>query len=62
MIFCGTPAEVFADEERLKSIGLSLPPVTEFMHRLHEANSDINPDILDIETACDEICRFLGEK
>ena len=62
MIFCGTPAEVFADEERLKSIGLSLPPVTEFMHRLHEANSDINSDILDIETACDEICRFLGEK
>ena len=62
MIFCGTPAEVFADEERLKSIGLSLPPITEFMHRLHESNTDINPDIFDIETACDEICRFLGEK
>lgn len=62
MIFCGTPQEVFADEEKLKYIGLSLPPITEFMHRLHEGNSDINPDILDIETACDEICRFLGEK
>lgn len=62
LVFSGSPQQVFSDEKRLTEIGLSLPPVAEFMHRLHDKKKSIRPDILEIEAACDEICRFLGEK
>lgn len=58
----GTPKEVFSDEKRLTDIGLSLPPVSYLMHRLNERNADIKADIMDIDAACREIQRFLGEK
>ncbi|MCI8630961.1 MAG: energy-coupling factor transporter ATPase, partial [Firmicutes bacterium] len=62
MILSGTPKEVFANEKRLTDIGLSLPPASEIMHRLSERNADIDASMLDIDAACREIQRFLGEK
>ena len=62
MVLSGTPDEVFAEEKRLTDIGLSLPPVSGLMHRLHERNGNIKADMLGIDAACSEILRFLGEK
>ena len=62
LILSGTPEEVFAEEERLTEVGLSLPPITELMHRLHAKNAAFSSEIFDAESACEEIYRFLGDK
>lgn len=62
LILSGTPKEVFANEKLLTDIGLSLPPITDLMHRLHDGNHAINAEIFDAEEAADEIYKFLGDK
>lgn len=62
LVFSGTPREVFSDRKRLTDMGLGLPPVTDIMHRIKEGGADINENILDIDAACDEICRALRSK
>lgn len=62
LVLSGTPEEVFAEEERLTSIGLSLPPAAQLMHRLHEANHAIKAEVFDAENAAEEIFKFLGDK
>lgn len=62
LVLSGTPEEVFSNEEKLTSIGLSLPPVGQLMHRLHEGNHAIDANIFDADKAAEEIYRFLGDK
>ncbi len=58
----GTPHEVFADYELLRKSGLSLPEVTEVMHRLHEKGADINPALYTVDEAFDELLPKIRKK
>lgn len=50
LVTVGTPMEVFSQGELLKSIGLDLPPITEFCHEL-----GFGETILDMDTAVKKI-------
>ncbi|MDR2132731.1 MAG: energy-coupling factor transporter ATPase [Clostridiales Family XIII bacterium] len=57
----GSPAEVFAHEEFLDSIGLGLPPVTELMRRLRLGGVDVEGSPLDVDEAEELLDRYLRE-
>ena len=59
LVTIGTPKEVFSKKEELWSVGLDLPPVTEFTESLREKGFDISQTILDIDQAADEIAAYL---
>lgn len=62
LVMMGSPEEVFFQGDRLKKIGLSVPPITELLLRIKEKGGDINTDILTIDEAEEELVRFLREK
>ena len=51
----GTPAEVFAEAEALRAIGLDVPAATLVCRRLYEAGYRVRPDATTAEEACEEI-------
>jgi energy-coupling factor transport system ATP-binding protein len=55
----GTPSQVFSRVDRLKSIGLDVPQVTELAHQLKNAGIKIRPDILTLEEMVDCLCQLL---
>jgi len=55
----GTPRKVFAKVDRLKSIGLDVPQVTELAHQLIGSGIEIRPDILTLEEMVDCLCQLL---
>ncbi len=52
----GSPAEVFAQDERLSKIGLAVPQVVEVRQRLVRAGYDIPADVLDIDGLARALC------
>ena len=54
----GTPKEVFTQVERLKSVGLDVPQVTELVYELRKAGVDLPLDIL-TEDECYEALKKL---
>mgnify|MGYP000083859919 FL=1 len=58
----GSPKEVFSQKETLRSVGLDLPPVTEFTESLREKGIDLSATILDVEQAAEEIAAYLKKK
>lgn len=54
----GTPKEVFVEIDKLKSVGLDVPQVTELCSRLRKAGINIAPDILTVEEMVVELCRL----
>lgn len=52
------PKNVFSDVERMKSLGLDTPQVTEFAYRLRKNGYDIRSDILDVESCVEEILKL----
>lgn len=58
IIMQGTPKEVFVEIDKLKSVGLDVPQVTELCSRLRKAGIDISPDILTVEEMVVELCRL----
>lgn len=58
----GTPAQVFADPEGLKSMGLGIPQVTELMFRLKLKGKPVRTDIFTIDGAENEILTKLRGK
>lgn len=58
----GTPKEVFSEKDELRSVGLELPPVTEFTERLREKGMNLPETILDIDEAASEIAAYLKKK
>ncbi|NPA91727.1 MAG: energy-coupling factor transporter ATPase [Chloroflexi bacterium] len=44
----GTPREVFSQTERLRSLALDVPPVTEVAQALRSLRPDISPDVLTV--------------
>ncbi len=51
----GPTREVFAQRERLKSLGLAVPPVTEVLWRLRERGIDVETDALTVDEAAGAI-------
>lgn len=59
LLMMGTPREIFAQKDRLKEAGLSVPPVTELMAELKEKGAEVDDTILSLKEAEEEIYRFL---
>ena len=57
----GTPKEVFKNVEKLKSLGLDVPQVTELAYELRKKGIEISDDVLTVDECFDEIIRILGE-
>lgn len=55
----GTPREVFSRRNDLLSIGLSVPPITELLYRLRDSGLKINPDVLNMDEAVEEVVKIL---
>ena len=56
----GTPAEVFAQVETMRSLGLDVPATTETLWELRKAGADVDLAKLTEEAAAEEIVRWLG--
>lgn len=56
LVIMGTPEEVFSRRELLKSVGLGLPPITEFCNEL-----GIKDTVLDMDTAVGKIVDLFKE-
>ena len=48
--------------EKLESIGLSLPPVTNLMYKLKKIGKPVNSGILTVEEAKEEILKMVKKK
>ncbi len=57
----GTPAEVFAQVETMRSLGLDVPATTETLWELRKAGADIDLAKLTEEDAAGEIVKWLGK-
>ncbi|MDD6012960.1 MAG: energy-coupling factor transporter ATPase, partial [Oscillospiraceae bacterium] len=58
----GTPREVFANVEILKSCGLDVPEATELSRLLRSSGVRLRPDILDIDELFQSLTEILEEK
>lgn len=58
----GSPKEVFSQKETLRSVGLDLPPVTEFTEGLRERGINLSATILDVDEAAAQIAEYLKNK
>ena len=61
IVLDGTPKEVFKNVEKLKSLGLDVPQVTELSYELRKMGIEISDDVLTVDECFDEIIRILGE-
>lgn len=61
IVLDGTPKEVFKNVEKLKSLGLDVPQVTELAYELRKMGIEISDDMLTVDECFDEIIRILGE-
>ena len=61
IVLDGTPKEVFKNVEKLKSLGLDVPQVTELEYELRKMGIEISDDVLTVDECFDEIIRILGE-
>lgn len=61
IVLDGTPKEVFKNVEKLKSLGLDVPQVTELAYELRKMEIEISDDVLTVDECFDEIIRILGE-
>ncbi len=58
----GTPTKIFSQVEKLQSVALSVPQVTELLYRLEKDGFDLPRGVLHAMDAADEIEKFLGGK
>lgn len=61
IVLDGTPKEVFKNVEKLKSLGLDVPQVTELAYELRKIGIEISDDVLTVDECFDEIIKILGE-
>ncbi|HKM32555.1 MAG TPA: energy-coupling factor transporter ATPase [Oscillospiraceae bacterium] len=62
IIIDGKPREVFSQVERMKSVGLDVPQVTELAHELIREGIDIPPQIIDEDEFADAIVRLVRKQ
>lgn len=58
----GTPREVFSQEEKLRNMGLALPPASDFMNRLRKRGLDVKGDVLTTDEAVKELLRLIRQQ
>ncbi len=54
----GAPREVFSQPDRLRQLGLDVPPVSQLAERLHCRQSAFPAPVLSVEECVEELCRF----
>ena len=54
----GVPREIFSQVEKIKSIGLDVPQVTELAYELQKEGVDISTEILNIDEMVNALCQF----
>lgn len=54
----GVPRTIFSNVEKMKTIGLDVPQMTELSYELRKNGINIRPDILTINEMVDELCRL----
>ncbi len=62
IICSGTPHDVFSNFDILENSGLSLPEVTEVMHKMKLSGADINPSLYTVDEAYAELLPKLKKK
>lgn len=55
----GSPREVFARRDELTAIGLSVPPIAELLYQLRDKGFQIDPDVLSMDEAVEELVKRL---
>lgn len=55
----GKPKEVFRNVEKIKALGLDVPPITELFYKLRKEGFELPDDVLSIEEAVDVIGALL---
>ena len=55
----GTPAEIFANAERLSEIGLDIPQITKLLLLLRERGFDVNTCQYTVDGAYEEVLKLL---
>ena len=58
----GTPKEIFSEVEKLQSVSLAVPQVTELLYMLEQDGHKLPRGVLHAMDAADEIEKFLGGK
>lgn len=53
-----TPREVFGQTDRLRQLGLDVPPVTQLAERIHRRQPAFPTPLLSVEECVEELCRF----
>lgn len=53
----GTPREVFAQVEKIRDLGLDVPPMMELRHQLHQEGVNLPEEILTVEEMVGALCR-----
>lgn len=54
----GTPREVFRQVERVRALGLDVPPMTDLAHMLRADGLSIRADVLTVDEMVEEVCRL----
>ena len=60
IVLDGTPKEVFCNVEKIKSLGLDVPQVTELAYELGKLGIEINSDVLTVDECFAELLKVLG--
>lgn len=58
LVMEGTPREVFVQVEKVRELGLDVPPMTELAWRLRRQGYKIRPDILTVEEMVEALCQL----
>lgn len=59
IIMDGKPKEVFSQVEKLKTVGLDVPQVTELAYELRKYGIEMNQDVLTVDECVDELIRLI---
>ena len=54
----GAPRDVFSQVERVRALGLDVPPMTDLAHMLRKDGVGVRGDVLTVEEMVEEVCRL----
>ena len=60
IVLDGTPKDVFRNVEKIKSLGLDVPQVTELAYELRKKGIDISEDVLTVDACFAELPKIFG--
>ena len=54
----GTPREVFTKVDKVRALGIDVPPMTDLAHSLRADGVDVRADVLTVDEMVEEVCRL----